>query len=834
MAQARGQNPPSAAGDAAKAAAEKLVAAKAALDKALAEEKAANDEWNSREMARSATREIIVSARATVEKSLQDQAAAEEALKQKAAAAKAAADAAAAEADQAKKPALEAAAQKAAAELAAAEKLVAQRVASTKTTADRLETDRGVGYRAVADLIAIENRLGAAMAASRAAEKEVLLLELEAAKQAATQAEADKATAEKNVTERMTAAKAAAERAADEADAEKKKVAQEASGKAAAELGAAVQSLGEKTSAARKAAEKVRTSATTVCQIEAVAPWEAQEWISVQRDTLQQYLSAKTGDVDTAQKLVAVEKDPERKKVLEAAAAKAAAEKAELEKNIAAQTAAIQAATPKIAALRAVARGGLKPLAPESWDYAKARHLLVRAGFGGTPQEVEKLCAMGLHQAVDYLVEFNRQPAANVPFDAVVPTAADPIEGKFRNAFVQSRIAGARASVENGQIGRLRNWWLRRMVESPRPLQEKLTLFWHGHFATQYSVVQHGFTTYNQNQLFREHAAGNFGGLLYGIVHDPDMIRYLDNNTNVKGHANENLAREIMELFAMGVDQGYTEKDIREAARALTGYTFDRQTGQFRFVANLHDTDPKSVFGKTGNYTGDDLVSLILEQPSTSRFIAKKLFEYFAYADPSPEVVDQLASVLKSNQYELGPMLKNLFTSEEFYSSKATNSQVKSPVQLVVGTLRDLGVKQVSDPGALDAALREMGQELFEPPDVKGWRGGRAWINTSRVFTRYNSMSNLVKTIAQPNNRRGADAVALLEGSGAKSCSEVVDYLAKACFVKPLDDAKRKELIAFLGEMPPPDQWAAGREQLNPRLQSLLALMLSTPEHQMN
>jgi uncharacterized protein (DUF1800 family) len=387
--------------------------------------------------------------------------------------------------------------------------------------------------------------------------------------------------------------------------------------------------------------------------------------------------------------------------------------------------------------------------------------------------------------------------------------------------------------MESAQFGQLRQWWLKRMVESPRPLQEKLTLFWHGHFATQYSVVQNSYTTYRQNQLFREHAAGNFGGLLSGLVHDPAMIRYLDNNTNVKGHANENLAREIMELFAMGVDQGYTEKDIREGARALTGYNLDHHTGQFRFVASQHDDGPKTIFGKTGNFTGDDLVTLILEQPSTARFLAGKLFRYFAHEGPSPETIDQLASVLRRNQYELGPMLKNLFLSEAFYSEQAMGTQIKSPVQLVVGTLRDLGVKRVADAGMLDSAVRSMGQEIFEPPDVKGWRYGRPWVNTNRIFLRYNTTAELIRSVPRPGNRRGVDVVGLLAGTGCCTAAEVVDYLAKQCLARPLTADKRKELIDFLGELPPPTQWSSRPAQLNERLQGLLVLMTSMPEYQL-
>ncbi len=487
--------------------------------------------------------------------------------------------------------------------------------------------------------------------------------------------------------------------------------------------------------AANTTAEKARAAERAVHEADVIIAWEAREWLGVNTDTLNQMLSGDEHAAKIVTRLAETETDANRKKALQDFAAQMTARKDAAIKTRGEKAGGMNAADPKIYALRIAAAGGLTPLPPERWDYAKARHLLVHAGFGGTPQEVAKLHAMGLYQAVDYLVDFHRQPAALVPFDAAPPTRPDPLEGKLKNDFIRGRVNGTREAVDNAQLPRVRQWWLKRMVESPRPLQEKLTLFWHGHFATQNSVVGNSFTFYHQNQLFREHSAGNFGGLLYGIVHDPVMLRYLDNNRNVKGQPNENLAREVMELFAMGVDQGYTQADIKEAARALTGYTYDHFTGQFRFVGAQHDEGPKTIFGKTGNWTGDDLVTLILEQPSTARFIAGKLFAFFAYDNPSPETVDRLAFVLRNNQSELAPMLKNLFLSEEFYSDRSLGTQIKSPVQLVVGMLRDLGVKDLTDTGALDAALSNMGQQLLEPPDVKGWREGRSWVNANRVLT---------------------------------------------------------------------------------------------------
>jgi uncharacterized protein (DUF1800 family) len=693
-------------------AADDLAAAEATVKKAAAEEGVAYTEWNSREMARSATREIARSDRQRADDTLRNVQAAQQNRKQRTADANTKASAA---------------------DVAAAQKDADEKLATFRQAAERLIADSLTADRAVQELFVVENLLCGKAAATRAAEGAVLGLKCQAAAKAKS------------------------------ADLE----------------------------AARRA----------VCESQALAAWEIQQWADVQRSTAHQLVEQTSGAARIATAAIAAETSSDWKMRLHEFAQNQTNTKTVAEKLIAQRTREIDAAVAVIYPLRATAMGGLAPLSPQAWNRDKARHLLVRAGFGGTPAEVNALCAMGPHKAVDHLVDFHHRPAADVPFDATPPLPADALEGKLRGDFVRGQVAGARAGVERAQMARLRLWWLRRMVESPRPLQEKLTLFWHGHFATQDSVVQNSYSLYRQNQLLREQAAGNFGALLYGIVHDPAMLRYLDNNRNVKGQPNENLAREIMELFSMGVDQGYTEKDIIHGARALTGYTLDGG-GVFRFIESQHDKTDKTVFGKTGPWTGDDLVQFILAQPATSRFVARKLFAFFAHREPSDNAVDQLASVLRANQYEIGPTLKNLFLSEEFYSARSVGTQIKCPVQLTVGALRDLGIAQLTSYDALDAALREMGQELFEPPDVKGWRYGREWINTSRLLIRYNATADLVRAAPQ-RQRQGIDVVALVASSAAKSPAEIVDHLVKTCLAKPLPAEKRQKLIELLTGLPP-------------------------------
>jgi uncharacterized protein (DUF1800 family) len=510
--------------------------------------------------------------------------------------------------------------------------------------------------------------------------------------------------------------------------------------------------------------------------------------------------------------------------------------------------------------------GGLKPLPAAQWDYAKARHLLFRAGFGGSPAEVEKLCALGLDKAVDQLVDYQKTADVETPLKVEPPPEPNREELRKLSPEQKQKVVQQARRRDQDQMREIKDWWVRRMFQSPHPLEEKLVLFWHGHFATEFRTVRNSYAMYLQQKLFRDHAAGNFGKLLHGIVHDPAMLRYLDNNRNVKGRPNENLAREIMELFSLG-EGNYSEKDIKEAARALTGYTF-RRDGTFQFVSVAHDSGEKTIFGKNGDFDGDELVDLLLEQPACPKFIAKKLFVYFVHENPDEKTVQALANVLKNN-YELRPLLKTMFKSQEFYSDVAMGKQVKSPAQLVVGSVRSLGLKN-ADPTAAGFAMRMMGQDLFEPPNVKGWEEGRAWINSNTLFARDNFAAVLVArsggtpdilSVDPEQIRRrfakgefkakgkvakdfagrapfrplaqGLDLSKLLEEQKFENPGEVVDYLTKAFFVVPVSEARRKELVEFAGQLPPSSKWAEKRQEVNARLAALLVLMLSMPEYQL-
>ncbi len=412
----------------------------------------------------------------------------------------------------------------------------------------------------------------------------------------------------------------------------------------------------------------------------------------------------------------------------------------------------------------------LSPIAATDWSYDRAAHLLERAGFGGTPEEIGRLTAMTPRQAVDSLVDFESIKSDLRPFDesGIWDPGMDP--------FPPSRAEAVRIAREHGEgLGekvrpegsqrrlqpvvdkffyslaanaietrRLGLWWANRMLTTSRPLEEKLTLFWHGHFATGENKVRDYRMMLRQNSMFRAQAAGSLRGLLVGILKDPGMLVYLDNGENIKKHPNENFGRELLELFSMGVGN-YSERDVREAARAFTGWT--NNVLDFKFDAAQHDSNEKTFLGRAGPFNGEDIIDIILEQPVTAEFVSAKLYRYFVREEVSPSVRTSLGRAFRESGYQVKPLLKQIFLSRDFYSAPAHATQIKSPVHLVVSTYKKLGLREVPtipDFGRMTAGL---GQSLFDPPNVAGWAGGRTWITPSTLLQR----GNLFRDVLFPN-----------------------------------------------------------------------------------
>jgi len=403
----------------------------------------------------------------------------------------------------------------------------------------------------------------------------------------------------------------------------------------------------------------------------------------------------------------------------------------------------------------------LTPIAPADWNYDLAAHLLERAGFGGTPEEIQALAKMTPSQAVARLVRFEGTDASRLPpfdhsgifdpgldpFPPSRPAVTDLAKEKGEALGIKVKPDGnrrlqpvvdeffywLRASVL--ETNRVSYWWANRMLTSPRPLQEKMALFWHGHFASNEAKVRDYRKLLGQLELFQKQGTGNFKGLVLAVAQDPAMLSFLDAGVNVKGASNENFAREIMELFTMGVGN-YSEKDVREAARAFTGWNYKG----LKFVVNKdqHDDGEKTFLGKTGRFDGGDVIDIILQQPATADYIAGKIYRFFVRQDLSPEFQKQLGSVLRQNNYEISPLLEKMFLSRDFYSPASVGTHIKSPVELAVTTYKKLGLKNAPGVPDFNSSTAALGQQLFSPPTVAGWAGGQSWITPGLLLERGN------------------------------------------------------------------------------------------------
>lgn len=495
----------------------------------------------------------------------------------------------------------------------------------------------------------------------------------------------------------------------------------------------------------------------------------------------------------------------------------------------------------------------MQPLPDEEFGYREARHLLWRAGFGGTDEQIRTISSWGTEKAVDFIIDYG-----GIPFEPDSPTAFDhnimrPRTREENISLQQARRSGDENTLEKfremrqraqredrGQMREIRRWWLTRMIQTPRPLEEKMTLFWHGHFATSYRNTENSYHMYQQNRMLRGLALGNFRELLAAIIRDPAMLRYLNNNQNRKDAPNENLARELMELFSLG-EGNYSERDIKEGARALTGYTF--QDDAFYFNKNQHDNGSKRVLGVYGNIDGDGFVNAIVRSPHCAPYICAKLYRFFVAEIPTDtrelegaqkSVVRNMSQTLERSRFEIKPVLRKLFASRHFYDPSVIGNKIKSPIELVVGAVRTLNTP-IRNMGVLSQAIDTMGQSLFLPPSVKGWDGGRAWINTSTLFTRQNTLVYMLTGQMAQSGQRSLDRTPY-------DPSQIVDCMHDPRIQgDPPDELVANQVMDFvLGRRP----YGAGEQLLNAAykvnkpastdgIRTMLLLTTSMPEYQL-
>jgi uncharacterized protein (DUF1800 family) len=474
------------------------------------------------------------------------------------------------------------------------------------------------------------------------------------------------------------------------------------------------------------------------------------------------------------------------------------------------------------------------PLSAQKWSFETAAHLLNRAGFGGTPEEIEAMHQAGLEAAVDGLLHPPNEPEKlDEPLSWTEPENLRSKLQELRRLKAnpeerQEKLRAMRLERRDEMLD-LRNWWLNRMQSTPASLVEKMTLFWHGHFATSAQKVKNAYWMWRQNEIFRRNALGNFKTLLHQISRDPAMMIYLDLAQSQQQHPNENWAREVMELFTLGIGH-YSEEDIREAARAFTGYRINLTNQQFRFEPRQQDTGRKKFLGRSGNFSGDDILDLIVQQPACPEWISRKLCRFFVADEPSPPLVNAAAGALRQNNFELRPVLQELFRSAEFYSDRVIRTQIKSPIQFLVQSCKLLGAT-LPPPAVAQNALQQMGQLPFAPPNVKGWDGGKSWISTSTLLFRYNFANYLLNgTADHPNapaelQRAPVELAKIIPGELREKPEELVAQLARRLFQTQPNEKQTQTFLAYLQTRAP--------DRGDETMRRLLHLMMSTPQFQL-
>jgi uncharacterized protein (DUF1800 family) len=567
--------------------------------------------------------------------------------------------------------------------------------------------------------------------------------------------------------------------------------------------------------------------------------------------------------------------------------------------------------------------GDLSPIAASDWNYERAAHLIERAGFGATPEEIARVAAMTPELAVNSLVNYETIDASALkPFDesGIWDPGMDPFPPSRAEAVRRAREHGEglgekvlapgtqrrlqpvvdkffySLTANNIETQRLGLWWANRMIASPRPLEEKLTLFWHGHFATGQNKVRDYRMMLQQNRMLRANASGTLRDLLVGILKDPGMLVYLDNGENVKSHPNENFGRELLELFSMGVGN-YSERDVREAARAFTGWTNDVLT--YKFDTEQHDFGEKTFLGRTGPLNGEDIIDTILAQPVTGEYMAGKLYRYFVRDEISSDVKADLGRSFRASGYQIKPLMRRMLLSKDFYSTPSVATQIKSPVHLVVSTYKKMGLREIPTIPDFGRMTGGLGQTLFEPPNVAGWAGGRTWITPATLLQRGNLFRDVMfpdvksfrppdramsatdtrvgERLAQgmniteatregdaesnkmvdrdedyntryggyagnllafkrtkliPRQPAGINLTAMVTAAGADTADKVVDHFARRFLSVPLAEKDRALLVRFLRDKLGSSTVKPG-DMLESSLRELLYLVLSTPEYQL-
>ena len=478
----------------------------------------------------------------------------------------------------------------------------------------------------------------------------------------------------------------------------------------------------------------------------------------------------------------------------------------------------------------------------------KIAHLYRRLGFGATQAELDAGVKLGVRGTTDLLIDYDK-------VDDGFPVSPQEFIWRDQN--------------QGPDLGsyRYRLWWTMRMICTQRPLQEKLTLFWHNHFAVGDDKVDDGPMMLNYLSTLRDNAAGTFDGILNATSKDPAMMRYLDMQHSVRGNPNENFPREVMELFTLGLGN-YTESDVKAAAASLTGWgyiqlfnefrgdvqhkvmdwlTYDRPFTSFIHMPAMHDPSEKTFLGKTATYDGDSLLTVLANHPATAKHLGKKLWEHFAYTNPEPAVIDRIAAVFTRSKGDIRKVLRSIGSSNEFWSDKCVRKMVKSPADLCIGMARQMGagprLLSVRDPhadkltmipqeiynnvGGVSNRMNKAGLMLLRPPNVSGWRWGEAWLSPAAMVERYRYRGLYIRGPKGPDVG-STSCLAFLAGRNPKSSAD----MGKA-FAEFFDVALPPDSVAVLGQefdklggpklLTAPNRWSGAMHQA-------LGLLMAAPE----
>ncbi len=439
-------------------------------------------------------------------------------------------------------------------------------------------------------------------------------------------------------------------------------------------------------------------------------------------------------------------------------------------------------------------------------------HLLRRAGFGGNSADIDAYTALGFEGAVDRLINYQSVG------DSAIEQAVTDLRSKSPASTNQMHPEYGNPAVEIAT-------WIMRMLNTKRPLQEKMTLFWHGHFTSSIVDVKVASLMTGQNNLFRQNAlSADFKAFTKQVARDPAMLIYLNNDENRKGAPNENWARELMELFVLGIGN-YTEDDVKQAARAFTGWTVERGTGKFVFRAQLHDSDSKTFMGVTGNLNGDDIIDTIFAQPPHAKFMARKLFRFFVYDDPDDAAVARFADIYAKSGLSIKELVRQLLLSPEFRSDKAFYALIKSPAEYCVGALKALSANITDLPtlNTVTAAMTAQGQQLWNPPNVGGWPGMRNWINSTTFFNR----ANFAQKVVSIDSNMTTDPGEIAKADGKSTPSDVVDHFLDILLESDTSPDYRASLLTYAGSF-------RDAKDADGKIRGIARLIMSSPDYQMN